>query len=241
MAHNPKPIPYSLYNVKVLAIIGYGSQENGIFCDDFFLCVKNTFCVRTQKSWHKKHSQNTCNSQEKCLSLHSLSWKQSLYLRKRLIPIEVKSGSLWRSSLFFCSYFKLKRATVKRNSGYASKFGKRSCLSFHLFPQYLIPDLVKPWYYFRESANAATLCAFHRCNQIGVFPLYSHLVKFLSTISADKRDISFQHGWFIVYELDFWLSACKPCQACRSSFDGNDRVWDCHANGFRLCVHHSSW
>lgn len=129
-----EPTPYSLYNVKVSAFIICVGQENGIFCDDFFLCVKNTFCVRTQKSWHKKHSQNTCNSQEKCLSLHSLSWKQSLYLRKRLIPIEVKSGSLWRSSLFFMLIFQVEKAILKRASKYTSKSARDACphsICFH--------------------------------------------------------------------------------------------------------------
>ena len=34
----------------------------------------------------------------------SLSWKQSFYLKKGLIPIEDRSGCLWGSSLYFFAY-----------------------------------------------------------------------------------------------------------------------------------------
>jgi len=34
----------------------------------------------------------------------SLSWKQSFYLKKGLIPIEDRSGRLWGSSLYFFAH-----------------------------------------------------------------------------------------------------------------------------------------
>ena len=58
-------------------------------------------CVGTQRRFIEKKRQNVCEFPKKPLPLHSLSWKQSFYLRK-LIPIEDMERSLAKViALFF--------------------------------------------------------------------------------------------------------------------------------------------
>ena len=62
-------------------------------------------CGYTVKKLQKKTS-NVCISQQKTLTLPSLSWKQSFYLKEGLIPIEVEAVACeGHRFCFFFSFF----------------------------------------------------------------------------------------------------------------------------------------
>jgi len=72
----------------------------------FFLLIfdKICFCVGAQSIFCKKMTRNVWLVWKKALPLHSLSWKQSFYLRK-LIPIEDMERSLAKVVALFFALF----------------------------------------------------------------------------------------------------------------------------------------
>ena len=75
-------------------------------------------CVGTRNIFFKNKRQKSLECVKNIISLHQLSWKQSFYLKERLIPIEDLKRSPVKAVAFFLPYiseFCDNRASRTRN------------------------------------------------------------------------------------------------------------------------------